>query len=525
MVPAYGPLNSSILFVGEAPGIQEVAAQRPFVGPAGLELQNCCTAVGIDWDSCRVTNVIKEKPPGNDITPFLDKKGFTPRAQPWLQSLQEEVLASPANVIVACGTTAMKALTNVEPVTKWRGSVVPCAFAPHKKVLITHHPSTVVRGEYLNRWMIAWDLSKALRESKNAEFNYPKHNFILYPSHTEAVKFLREAPLTVTIDIEVVAGKAYCLAVGYDEQTIMCIPVAHFNGLDEVQIWRAVQVLLGNPERTLIGQNILFDITFLQQRHHVQTRAKIEDTMVAFHRIYPELPKGLDFLTSIYTDQSYYKDEGKQWKKISDERLFFEYNCKDVYCTLMAWREIAPQLDNGYRKGYEIDMSQFAPFEFMSLHGLALDHEWIEAEKPKILGALQDKVKELRELTKDPLFNPASTKQIKEFLTANKIKIPTKRSKDGQVETTEEEALRKLAVKLTGTRLEPILYGILDYRTIAKYYETYLEMLLDDDGRLRGAMNPGGTVTGRPSSSQTIFGTGGNLQNLPPAFKKFILPD
>lgn len=50
-------------------------------------------------------------------------------------------------------------------------------------------------------------------------------------------------------------------------------------------------------------------------------------------------------------------------------------------------------------------------------------------------------------------------------------------------------------------------------------------MEFDDDGRMRGSYNPRGTKFGRLSSSKTIFGTGMNFQNLPQAFKKFLVPD
>ena len=50
-------------------------------------------------------------------------------------------------------------------------------------------------------------------------------------------------------------------------------------------------------------------------------------------------------------------------------------------------------------------------------------------------------------------------------------------------------------------------------------------MKLSEDGRLRSAMNPIGTVSGRLASSQDIFGEGGNVQNLPLVFQQFVLAD
>jgi hypothetical protein len=38
----------------------------------------------------------------------------------------------------------------------------------------------------------------------------------------------------------------------------------------------------------------------------------VADTMVACATAYPDFPKGLDFITSIWTREPYYKDEGKK---------------------------------------------------------------------------------------------------------------------------------------------------------------------------------------------------------------------
>jgi len=47
LVQAEGPKNAKIAFVGEAPSSEEIAYGRPFVGPAGRELNNELQRVGI----------------------------------------------------------------------------------------------------------------------------------------------------------------------------------------------------------------------------------------------------------------------------------------------------------------------------------------------------------------------------------------------------------------------------------------------------------------------------------------------
>src|SRR2546421_12540211 len=54
-----------LVFVGEAPGAQEDAAGRPFVGRAGLLLDQLLTDAGMSRAEGGVLNVIKCRPPGN----------------------------------------------------------------------------------------------------------------------------------------------------------------------------------------------------------------------------------------------------------------------------------------------------------------------------------------------------------------------------------------------------------------------------------------------------------------------------
>jgi len=64
-VPGEGPLDPPVLLVGEAPGREEDASGRPFVGAAGRVLDKALRAAGLPRDAVFVTNVVKCRPPGN----------------------------------------------------------------------------------------------------------------------------------------------------------------------------------------------------------------------------------------------------------------------------------------------------------------------------------------------------------------------------------------------------------------------------------------------------------------------------
>ena len=91
-VSAEGPDNASIVLVGEAPGGYEAKLGRPFVGRSGKLLNLLLAQAGILREQCYVTNVIKERPPGNNIKPFIDLSKRQPKpsenAENYIQILQ-----------------------------------------------------------------------------------------------------------------------------------------------------------------------------------------------------------------------------------------------------------------------------------------------------------------------------------------------------------------------------------------------------------------------------------------------------
>ncbi|MBN2005445.1 MAG: uracil-DNA glycosylase [Anaerolineae bacterium] len=82
-VPGDGPVDATLMFVGEAPGFHEDQQGIPFVGAAGKFLNELLEKAGIDRNIVYITNVIKCRPPGNRdpqieevalCTPYLDQQ-------------------------------------------------------------------------------------------------------------------------------------------------------------------------------------------------------------------------------------------------------------------------------------------------------------------------------------------------------------------------------------------------------------------------------------------------------------------
>ncbi len=110
MVFGEGPLDARFVIIGEAPGEQETAAKRPFVGRAGQLLNRLLKDAAIDRAEVYVTNVVKVRP---TVESFGRLKNRPPRAgeiKEGLEILRPELdLIAPAALILF-GNVPAKAL-------------------------------------------------------------------------------------------------------------------------------------------------------------------------------------------------------------------------------------------------------------------------------------------------------------------------------------------------------------------------------------------------------------------------------
>jgi len=125
-----------LVLVGEAPGAQEDAAGRPFVGRAGQLLDELLTGVGLSRDEVAVLNVLKCRPPGNRPP----RPAETANCRPWLER-QLELVVPP--VTVALGLSATRwFLGRTSTLTAVRGRTHSLL---GRVVIPTYHPSAALR--------------------------------------------------------------------------------------------------------------------------------------------------------------------------------------------------------------------------------------------------------------------------------------------------------------------------------------------------------------------------------------------
>ena len=136
--------RARIMLVGEMPGDREDREGRPFVGPAGRELERALETTGIERRDLYVTNVVKHfkfEERGKRRIHQTPRKGEIDACLPWLDT--EIKLVGPV-AVVALGATAAKALFGSQfRLTPHRGELIESELAPVAAATI--HPAAIVR--------------------------------------------------------------------------------------------------------------------------------------------------------------------------------------------------------------------------------------------------------------------------------------------------------------------------------------------------------------------------------------------
>ncbi len=136
-VPGEGNSQPEIMFVGEAPGADEDAQGRPFVGRAGKLLTQMIEAMGFQREEVFIANICKCRPPDN-------RKPERDEMDACIPYLKAQIALLKPRVIVCLGGTATEGLLGLTGITKIRGSWHTFEGID---VMPTLHPSYLLRKQ------------------------------------------------------------------------------------------------------------------------------------------------------------------------------------------------------------------------------------------------------------------------------------------------------------------------------------------------------------------------------------------
>ncbi len=522
-----GPKNAKICIVGEAPGVDEEELGVPFVGKTGSVLTKLLTQAGLLRPELYITNIIKYRPPGNNLS-LLSTIGIDRLEQEALT--RKELLEINPNVIICVGNVALRAITGLDKITKWRGSIINWEGI---KVIPTLHPSYLVRGQFHESCLVLMDLKKAKRESLHRIPYIDERISRINLTYDELVReleglksMLDYSKTFISLDIETDFGTSYIKCVGFatSEAYSFVVPIVEhlipiWSEEQEIHLWELMRLILLHKNAKIIVQNMAFEFIVL---YNWIGEMKIHfDTMIAHHLIYPELKKNLGLMTSIYTNHPFYKDDAKNEDYIPS--ALYLYNAKDCMVTfeIFSVLEILLQEEvlTEFFHSYQMPLAHI--LSLSSITGIKVNINKIyeyQSQTQQELKLAQDK---LNALLKEP-FNVNSPKQMG-VLLYDKMKLPKqyKRTPAGRRLTTDEDAL----IRLSKMFPSPIFSLILEVRQKGKLLSTYLKEFWDSDLRCRPSWNVTGTVTGRLSCSENTRGTGLNMQTIPEFIRDSFIAD
>lgn len=145
-----GAAGADLLVIGEAPGRDEDATGKPFVGRAGQLLDRMLAAIGRSRTrDVLITNVVYWRPPGNR-TPTQVEIAI---CRPFVDRLIE--LVRPKAVALA-GGVPLQALTGLTSIMRSRGTwrVIETAGGARADAIATYHPAFLLRQPAHKRY--AW---------------------------------------------------------------------------------------------------------------------------------------------------------------------------------------------------------------------------------------------------------------------------------------------------------------------------------------------------------------------------------
>lgn len=511
-----GPEDARIMIVGEAPGAQEEIQGKPFVGPAGGILREVALKAGVNPDQCWLTNVSKYRPPNNVLEAWVPKDGLPhENVLNGLEELREEIQQVKPNVIVACGNWPLRFLTGKYGITNWRGSILEgVGPASGRKVVASYHPSFILRGMAREKPIMRLDFQRVRDQSRFPEIRRPVKDLILDPAPdrwAEARERLLAGPV-IDFDIEYIGSRLLCVGMTTGPDWAVC-KVIHNKG--DTQECKDI-LESGIP---LCAQNGMFDCSILEWHYGFDIMRHLAyDTMVAQYVLNIEYPKGLDFLTSIYTEQPYYKDmvdwdlikKGKQ--SIDD---VWEYNAIDTWVTSDVRHQQTQELASNpkYQEAFDFDMAKLYPLWDIARRGVRID----VAYRNKLLEEANDK-EQMLQLTVDAINQgPLNVKSITQVpkLLFDTLGVPARGKTPTGIRKTDDVTLAAVRIKCMDNPKQLFaIDAIRDLRSVRDEKSKTLEVEFDDDGRMRCMYDCTKTDTRRLSSRKFYpTGRGRNLQN------------
>lgn len=519
-VPGIGSFSADLMIIGEAPGKHEDETGIPFSGPSGELLNDALFHAGIGRSEVYITNVVKYRPPLNDFKKLhlIDVDLQKSITELW----EKEINKIRPKCILAIGDNALNAVTSLDGVMKYRGSILRSNDGMYK-VVPTIHPAALFSHEegkalpWVWKKIIYHDIERAVEQSKFSKFILPERNLTIAHSSLDVFRFFEEYKhLTLAAnDIESINCIPVCTGFAFNKYHALSIPLIRKVGSnlltdmsqkELIECWKLIQEQFNRLK--LIGQNFKYD-EYKQRLFGFRNINCYSDCLLKFHTIFPEAPKkSLDMISSLFTLEPFYKEEGKELKigRAFDVKRFFLYNAKDCAVEFECDEAMESNLIE-MGTALNLPLKQFYYDYVMRAHSFFLEMEnrgFCTDEDKKT--ELKSKYEFLKESTHERLVSSIGYEvNVKSYpdmykLLFNAMKFrPPKRNP-----TSEDTIVALISNQCKGkdaSLKRQILETILEERRIRDQLSRAINFIPDYDGRCKTSVKIVGTETGRRSTN------------------------
>ena len=523
VVSGRGNANPKVMLVADSCQGEDLTTGYALAGYKEQIIKGFCRDAGIRFDDLYLTAFVKEelpkvswkgkKKPSEAETARENLKHLDLN---WATILRDEIVTLKPNLVVPLGELGFQLLSSFEGIRKFRGSVLKInpmlRIDKYTKILPILGPYPYLYSEYKLKFISQVDFLKIPKWSGHEEIPDDTYRVWWAKSAAEVRNYFNRQYDTclksngfVVFDIESWMNVPTCISFCFDGFESCCIPFldSSIDRDNRVLMLDLVYRLLASP-LPKVNQNIKYDQKTME-RWGFRVNNIIGDTMLAASAIYCEFPKNLGFLTSIYTDIPYFKDEGHGQfdpSRSKKDQLYL-YNAKDSLATHQIYTK---QMDEVKEMGVSYVYESL--IKLMPIYRMAEDRGLrIDAEKRDKLLAKYESLYRVHKLTLCRLanqdnLNPLSSTAM-QTLIFNELGYNRIRGVTGG----DEESIQMLMAKgkpqyATMDTGRAVLQEIIWCRKIHKVIEI-LELPIYPDGRFRGEFNLAGTETGRSSGSKT----------------------
>jgi uracil-DNA glycosylase family 4 len=519
MVNGHGPECSPLMLVSDYCERKECETGKVLTEASGRLCDSILRENRYSLDKCYKTAYFKCDLPGYASKNRKKSQEALDTARTladWDKILVHEIINIEPNVILSFGEQSLRFLTGETGIKRFRGSILPLApsvrskigLDKHIKVIPTYHPREIfINPTY--RVYVSLDYARAIKyKDRIGQFEEPGNLWIARTVEQleNYWKRARYGEFLVT-DIETRHNLPICASLCADgeEAVTFLLNDKRGNQAEIARLWLLYAEILRSP-MPKVNQNIVYDWTVLRNCG-LDINNIVGDTMLMAHAIYPELPKGLDFLNSIYTEIPYYKDEGREYdSKVHDIERYLYYNAKDSLSTWRIWKAQQTDAEDLNVKNFYFNFVHplIPHYKKINDRGIKIDQNARFELLEKYNEMLTENSKDIALFYGKPL-NVRSSKQVGIFVYEYlNCPLHTHVPKGGnETYNTDEDTLTNIWLnEIYDVEVKKILEKIIIGRKIANVINM-LETPFHHDWRMRTSYNLAGTKTGRTSTSQT----------------------